>query len=71
MSDTVTDGKLYLDAISPDDRRLAHHCDAGQTMLADSETEETTAVRLPAQVTGDAYLGSLHFSPKTESRIGL
>ena len=71
VSAAVTGGKLCLDALSPDDRLLAHHCDAGQITLLDSETGETTAVRLPAQVTGDAYLGSLRFSPKTESKIGL
>jgi hypothetical protein len=71
VSDTVTDGELCLDAISPDNRLLAYHCDARQITLPDSETGETTAIRLPAQVTGDTNLGSLCFSPKTESKIGL
>ncbi len=63
ISDAVTGGKLCLDAISPDDQLLAHHCDGGQITLTDLETGQTTAISLPELMTGDAHLGSVRFSP--------
>jgi len=62
-SDDVTRGKLCLDAISPDDRLVAHHCDEGQITLLDLETGVATAVSLPDQVDSGAHLGSVRFSP--------
>jgi len=47
VSDAVTGGRLCLDAISPDDRLVAHHCDKGSITLLDLETGEATTVRLP------------------------
>jgi uncharacterized protein YraI len=63
ISDAVTGGKLCLDAISPDDQLLAHHCDGVQITLMDLETGQTTAISLPEQMTGGAHLGSVRFSP--------
>ncbi len=63
VSNEVTSGKLCLDAISPDDRLVVHHCDEGQIALLDLETGKTTAVGLPDQVISAAHLGSVRFSP--------
>jgi len=63
VSDDVTGGKLCLDAISPDDRLVAHHCDEGQITLLNLETGVATAVSLPDQVASGAHLGSVRFSP--------
>ena len=63
VSDDVTGGKLCLDAISPDDRLVAHHCDEVQITLLDLETGKATTVSLPDQVADGAHLGSVHFSP--------
>jgi hypothetical protein len=63
VSDDVTGRKLCLDAISPGDRLVAHHCDEGQITLLDLETGVATAVSLPDQVDSGAHLGSVRFSP--------
>jgi hypothetical protein len=63
VSHDVTGGRLCLDAIAPDDRLAAHHCDSGQITLLDLETGKSSAVSLPAPVTGDMELGSVRFSP--------
>jgi hypothetical protein len=63
VSHEVTGGKLCLDAISLDDRRVAHHCDEGEITILDLETGEATPVSLPDQVTSDMQLGSARFSP--------
>jgi hypothetical protein len=63
VSDDVTGGKLCLDAISPGDRLVAHHCDEGQITLLDLETGVATAVSLPDQAASGAHLGSVRFSP--------
>jgi hypothetical protein len=63
VSDDVTGGKLCLDAISPDDRLVVHHCDEGQITLLDLETGKMTTVSLPDQVANGVHLGSVRFSP--------
>jgi uncharacterized protein YraI/WD40 repeat protein len=63
VSDAVTDGRLCLDAISPDDRLVAHHCEEGSITLLDLETGEATTVRLPDPTASDTHVGSLRFSP--------
>jgi hypothetical protein len=70
VSDDVTGGKLCLDAISPDDRLVAHHCDEGQITLLDLGTRQATSVSLPDQVARGAHLGSVRFSPDG-SRIAI
>jgi hypothetical protein len=59
----VTGGKLCLDAISPDDRRVAHHCDEGKITVLSLVTGKAIPVLLPDQVRGDVQLGSVHFGP--------
>jgi uncharacterized protein YraI len=68
VSHAVTDGRLCLDAISPDDRLVAHHCDEGSIRLLDLETREATIVRLPDPTASDTHVGGLRFSPDA-SRI--
>jgi hypothetical protein len=63
VSQEVTGGQLCLDAISPDDRRVAHHCDEGGITILNLVTGKTTPVSLPEQVTGELQLGSARFSP--------
>jgi hypothetical protein len=63
VSDQVTGGKLCLDAISPDDRLVAHHCDEGQITLLDLETDQAAAVGVPDQMASGAQFGSVRFSP--------
>jgi len=63
ISDDVTGGKLCLDAISPGDRLVAHHCDEGRITLLDLETGGATAVSLPDHVSSGVHLGSVRFSP--------
>jgi hypothetical protein len=62
VSADVTRGALCLDAIAPDDRRVAHHCDEGQITLLDLVTGDAAAVRLPDQTVSDTLLGSVRFS---------
>jgi uncharacterized protein YgiM (DUF1202 family) len=64
VSDTVTHGKPCLDAISPDDRIVAHHCEEGSITLLDLKTGEATTVRLPDPAASDTQVGSLRFSPE-------
>jgi hypothetical protein len=63
ISDQATGGQLCLDAIAPDERWVAHHCDAGRITLLNLETGRTTAVRLPEETPGNALLGSVRFRP--------
>jgi len=63
VSHEVTGGKLCLDAISPDDRQVAHHCSEGKITVLDLATGKTTAVSLPDHVRSDVQLGSARFSP--------
>jgi hypothetical protein len=63
VSHEVTGGKLCLDAISLDDRRVAHHCDEGEITILDLETGKASRVSLPDEVTSDMQLGSARFSP--------
>jgi hypothetical protein len=63
VSHAVTDGRLCLDAISPDDRLVVHHCEEGYITLLDLETGEATTVRLPDPTSSDTHVGSLRFSP--------
>lgn len=63
VSHEVTGGKLCLDAIYPDDRRVAHHCNEGGITILDLETGKATLVSLPDQVTSDLQLGTVRFSP--------
>jgi hypothetical protein len=63
VSDAVTGGQLCLDAIYIDDRRVAHHCNEGGYAILDLESDETTPVRLPKEVTSDMQLGTARFSP--------
>ena len=62
VSGEATGEKLCLDAISPDDRLVAHHCDEGQITLLDLETGNVSAVSLPDQVASGAHIGSVRFS---------
>jgi hypothetical protein len=70
VSHEVTGGMLCLDAISLDDRRVAHHCDEGEITILNLETGKAIPVNLPDQVTSDMQLGSARFSPDG-SRIAL
>jgi hypothetical protein len=70
VSHEVTGGKLCLDAISLDDRRVAHHCDEEEITILDLESGKATPVNLPDQVTSNMQLGSARFSPDG-SRIAL
>jgi len=63
VSPEVTGRKLCLDAISPDDRRVAHHCDEGRVTILNPETDQATPMLLPAQITSDMQLGSVRFGP--------
>jgi hypothetical protein len=63
VSDSLTGGRRCLDAVSPDGRLLAHHCDEGEVTLLDLETGATSGrISLPAQTFSDAQLGSVRFS---------
>jgi uncharacterized protein YraI len=63
VSDAVTDGMSCLLAISPDDRLVAHHCNAGSITLLDLLTGESNSVRIPESTPGDTHVGGLRFSP--------
>lgn len=63
VSHEVTGGKLCLDAIYLDDRRVAHHCDERGITILDLETGKATSVSIPDQVTSDMQLGTVRFSP--------
>jgi hypothetical protein len=63
VSHEVTAGKPCLDAISLDDRQVAHHCNQGEITVLDLETGKATTVSLPEHVRSDVQLGSARFSP--------
>ena len=63
VSREVTGGQLCLDAIAPDDRRVAHHCDDGKITILYLESGESLTVSLPDELPRDVQLGSARFSP--------
>jgi hypothetical protein len=63
VSNEVTGGKPCLDAVSLDDRQVAHHCNESEITVLDLDTGRATSISLPEHVRSDVQLGSARFSP--------